>query len=170
LEWASAGKLCQQVVRLSTAAARSWYPDSTACFFESCYMLCPPHLLVLAPLQACVCVNLSVCASHLLLCLPPGDYGGDGYEDDGPHYAAGGDELLGGASLLEVAAEAAEAGGLRPWAALAGAGRADGLPEWMGGADDSSGEQSYEELCRCAGQGHMGLHTWLQNTQVSCVP
>jgi hypothetical protein len=87
----------------------------------------------------------------LLLCLPPGDYGGDGYEDDGADGFAAGGDLLGGVSLLEAAAEA-EAGGLRPWAALAGAGRADGLPDWMGGGDDSSGEPSYEELCRCAWQ------------------
>jgi hypothetical protein len=73
----------------------------------------------------------------------PGDYGSDGYEDEGADGFAGGADLLGGASLLE----AAEGGGLRPWAAMAGAGRADGLPDWMGGAD-SSGEQSYEELCR----------------------
>jgi hypothetical protein len=72
-----------------------------------------------------------------------GDYGGDGYEDDGTDGFAAGTDLLGGASLLE-----AEAGGLRPWAAMAGAGRADGLPDWMGGGGDSSGEQSYEELCR----------------------
>ncbi|WIA33974.1 hypothetical protein OEZ86_007069 [Tetradesmus obliquus] len=76
-----------------------------------------------------------------------GDYGGDGYEDDGADGFAAGGDLLGGASLLEAAAEA-EGGGLRPWAALAGASRGDGAPDWLGGAEDGSGEPSYEELCR----------------------
>lgn len=120
-----------------------------------------------AALRTCLLArHLPVYASVLLLRLPPGDYGGDGYEDDGADGFAAGGDLLGGASLLEAAAEA-EGGGLRPWAALAGASRGDGAPDWLGGAEDSSGEPSYEELCRCALQRQKVMHA-LCDTATGC--